>query len=308
MSQSKSELTDAQIDAVWQRMSGDTEWLRTFGYQQFAQAILDAAAPIQDSSAEQCADPIVERNVSLLRQRSTVGVQKYGTTLADNKLPLRAWLNHALEESLDQANYLQAAMAEIDSAAAPQVQAYRNDPVVQGMADCMDMVRQELIEAGVIGIDVAPMFIANAVVAKLGAMVRPMPDGDPRPLFDRKLADLEQRGYEVIGRILHKDGQYALFDSSCRWLEKAQYQRLMHEQNGSLFAAPVAQSDVIEGELTKIIKSGAEKSFPGFLDWIADHLVYVHKESNNVDYVQTLRLRASQIRTAIAAKAAPTPK
>lgn len=68
------------------------------------------------ASPEQCADPIVERNVSLLRQRSTVGVQKYGTTLADNKLPLRAWLNHALEEVLDQANYLQAAMAEIDSA------------------------------------------------------------------------------------------------------------------------------------------------------------------------------------------------
>ena len=69
------------------------------------------------SAPEQCADPIVERNVSMLRQRSTVGVQKYGTTLADNKLPLRAWLNHALEESLDQANYLQAAMAKIDSAA-----------------------------------------------------------------------------------------------------------------------------------------------------------------------------------------------
>lgn len=68
------------------------------------------------ASPDQCADPIVERNVSLLRERSTVGVQKYGTTLADNKLPLRAWLNHALEEALDQANYLQAAMAEIDSA------------------------------------------------------------------------------------------------------------------------------------------------------------------------------------------------
>lgn len=67
------------------------------------------------ASHEPCADPIVERNVSLLRKRSAVGVEKYGTTLADNKLPLRAWLNHALEEALDQANYLQAAMAEIDS-------------------------------------------------------------------------------------------------------------------------------------------------------------------------------------------------
>lgn len=69
---------------------------------------------------------------------------------------------------------------------------------------------------------------------------QPAPVADPRPLFDRKLADLEQRGYQVIGRILHKEGQYALFDSSCRWLTTPQYQRLMHEQDGSLFAAPVA--------------------------------------------------------------------
>lgn len=55
-------------------------------------------------------------------------------------------------------------------------------------------------------------------------------------LFDRKLGDLELRGYEVIGRILHKEGQYALFDSSCRWLSKEQYRRLMHEQDDSLFA------------------------------------------------------------------------
>jgi len=59
---------------------------------------------------------------------------------------------------------------------------------------------------------------------------------DPRPLFDRKLADLQKRGYEVIGRILHKEGEYALFDSCCRWLTTPQYQRLMHEQDGSLFA------------------------------------------------------------------------
>lgn len=70
------------------------------------------------------------------------------------------------------------------------------------------------------------------------------------------------------------------------------------------FAAPAAQGDAIEGELTKIVKSGAEKDFPGFLEWIADRLVYVHNENNNVDYVQTLRTRAKQLRAAIAAKAA----
>ena len=71
-------------------------------------------------------------------------------------------------------------------------------------------------------------------------------------LFESKLAGLEQRGYEVIGRILHKDGQYALFDSSCRWLTRPQYQRLMHEQDDSLFGAaqPEAKAAPVDaGEL-----------------------------------------------------------
>lgn len=93
------------------------------------------------ANTEPCADPIVERNVSLLRERSTVGVQKYGTTLADNKLPLRAWLNHALEEALDQANYLQAAMAEIDSAAAHQIADASKDAELFGIDYLIDGVR-----------------------------------------------------------------------------------------------------------------------------------------------------------------------
>jgi len=65
------------------------------------------------------ADPVVEANVELLRSRSALGIAKYGTTLADSKAPLRDWLEHALLESLDCANYLQTAMHKID-AAAPQ--------------------------------------------------------------------------------------------------------------------------------------------------------------------------------------------
>jgi hypothetical protein len=67
--------------------------------------------------------------------------------------------------------------------------------------------------------------------------------GSGNSLFDRKLVDLERRGYMVIGRILHKDGEYALFDSSCRWLTKPQYLRLMHEQDGSLFADQQSDSE-----------------------------------------------------------------
>jgi len=58
----------------------------------------------------------------------------------------------------------------------------------------------------------------------------------------RKLANLNERGYKPVGTILCNDkGEYALFDSSCRWLTTAQYQRLMHEQDGSLFATSPAE-------------------------------------------------------------------
>lgn len=51
-----------------------------------------------------------------LRQQK--GINKYGTTVADNHLSLREWLQHALEESLDQAVYLRRAIAEIDKQSA----------------------------------------------------------------------------------------------------------------------------------------------------------------------------------------------
>lgn len=59
-------------------------------------------------------DPIVEKNRDLLLRRSNAGVAKYATTLSDNPLALRDWLQHALEEALDMANYLQAAISKLD--------------------------------------------------------------------------------------------------------------------------------------------------------------------------------------------------
>lgn len=244
------------------------------------------------ASSEQCADPIVERNVSLLRQRSTVGAQKYGATLADNKLPLRALLNHALEEALDQANYLQAAMAEIDSAA-PQVQAYRNDPVVQGMADCMDMVRQELIEAGVIGADVAPMFIANAVVAKLAS---PMQAQEP---------------------VAYTAGSHDIFDLIREWAHKPEGNRYEAARkiigyinstytagvNDGKFlgatAAPAAQGDAKEltnAQIAEAVRSVGVDTHPskfGFAD-------------EQIEGMSVTVLR--QVIAAIATKSASTPQ
>lgn len=75
-------------------------YIDDFGDKRYLQGLADA----------KCTDPIVEQNVSLLRERSVVGVQKYGTTLVDNKLTHGQWMRHLLEELLDGANYIQAAL------------------------------------------------------------------------------------------------------------------------------------------------------------------------------------------------------
>lgn len=49
-----------------------------------------------------------------IAKRQAHGLAKYGTTVADNPLSIREWLNHAYEECLDQAVYLRRAMDEID--------------------------------------------------------------------------------------------------------------------------------------------------------------------------------------------------
>lgn len=44
--------------------------------------------------------------------RQSLGVAKYGTTVAANPLHLSQWLQHAYEECLDQAVYLRRAIEE----------------------------------------------------------------------------------------------------------------------------------------------------------------------------------------------------
>ena len=59
-------------------------------------------------------DKNVEKNRELLLQRSIVGLKKYGVTTDNNSLSLRDWLQHTLEELLDAANYIQAAISKLD--------------------------------------------------------------------------------------------------------------------------------------------------------------------------------------------------
>lgn len=54
------------------------------------------------------------RVCEMISQRQALGIAKYGTTVANNPLELRQWLQHALEETLDKAIYLQRAIEQID--------------------------------------------------------------------------------------------------------------------------------------------------------------------------------------------------
>ena len=60
---------------------------------------------IKDTESEVCAD---------IKRRQELGIAKYGTTVAQNPLDLRQWLQHAYEEKLDDAVYMKRAIQELD--------------------------------------------------------------------------------------------------------------------------------------------------------------------------------------------------
>jgi len=47
--------------------------------------------------------------------RQEKGVTKYGVTVANNPLELKAWLQHAYEETLDKAIYLKRSIREMEN-------------------------------------------------------------------------------------------------------------------------------------------------------------------------------------------------
>ena len=60
---------------------------------------------INDTEAIVCVD---------IRYRQQLGLNKYGTTVANNQLTRKQWLQHAYEECLDQAVYLKRLIQELD--------------------------------------------------------------------------------------------------------------------------------------------------------------------------------------------------
>ncbi len=73
-------------------------------------------------------DTVVDAVREDLLQRSRLGIVKYGTTLDENTGDLRAWLQHAYEECLDQANYLKCAIMTIDNGSTAAEEKNDGDP------------------------------------------------------------------------------------------------------------------------------------------------------------------------------------
>ena len=49
-----------------------------------------------------------------LKARREMGLNKYGVSIDDNALTIKQWLQHAKEEALDLAEYLQRMIDEIE--------------------------------------------------------------------------------------------------------------------------------------------------------------------------------------------------
>jgi hypothetical protein len=50
-----------------------------------------------------------------IAKRQELGIKKYGTTLADNPLELKEWLEHQYQELLDAALYCKRAIVQIEN-------------------------------------------------------------------------------------------------------------------------------------------------------------------------------------------------
>jgi phosphoglucomutase len=58
-------------------------------------------------------DKIVEQVITKYKKRSQLGIEKYGTTLEDNKLSMEEWLTHLQEELMDSVVYIEKIKQEI---------------------------------------------------------------------------------------------------------------------------------------------------------------------------------------------------
>ena len=70
--------------------------------------------PIRRPACSESGDAIVDEVMAMLRARSKLGQEKYGTTLMRDDLNLIDWMYHAVEESLDRTLYMIRAIKDLE--------------------------------------------------------------------------------------------------------------------------------------------------------------------------------------------------
>ena len=68
---------------------------------------------LKDGYKEKVKDTIVESVISQFKQRSEIGIAKYGVTLDRTDLSTLDWINHAQQEAMDFCLYLEKIKQEI---------------------------------------------------------------------------------------------------------------------------------------------------------------------------------------------------
>ena len=86
-----------------------------------------------------------------IKNRQQLGITKYGTTVAQNPLELRQWLQHSYEEKLDDAVYMKRAIQELDKIIDAGVASAIN--VEQIMAQVTASLGSKLSQLSNLGID-----------------------------------------------------------------------------------------------------------------------------------------------------------
>ena len=66
-------------------------------------------------SEDEDKDPIVQTVIDRMRARSAVGIEKYGVTMMRDDVSTVEWIDHAIEELLDGAIYLERLKLDIGS-------------------------------------------------------------------------------------------------------------------------------------------------------------------------------------------------
>jgi hypothetical protein len=99
----KDKALSGQIEQVIERLrnSGGDAWDDA----DIDQELASLRGQPQGTEARVCDD---------ITERQALGISKYGTTVEQNPLPLRQWLQHAYEEALDLAIYLKRSIEQLD--------------------------------------------------------------------------------------------------------------------------------------------------------------------------------------------------